>query len=215
MERIKGAIFDLDGTLFDSLWVWEEIDKRFLSVRGLEVPPDYSKAIGAMGFKETAEYTIRRFGLNETPDRLMNEWMDMARDIYAEEIKLKPQAEEFLLALKNRGIKLAIATSSSADLYVPALKNNGIYDLFSAITDTSETRGKDHPDIYFAAAKKMGLKANECVVFEDLPVALKSAHGGGFTTVAISDKHNISEVEEIKKFAAYYAQGFSDLIGLL
>lgn len=190
MEKIKGAIFDLDGTLFDSLWVWEEIDKRFLSRRGIEVPSWYSKAIGAMNFREAAEFTIKTFGLNETPELLMQEWMDMARSIYANEIKLKPMAKEFLFALKSKGIKLSIATSSTRDLYMPALIGNGVDELFTVIMDTSETKSKEFPDIYLKVAKFMGLDPSECVVFEDLPVALWSAKRGGFKTVAVYDRHS-------------------------
>ncbi len=194
MDGIKGAIFDLDGTLFDSLWVWDEIDKRFLFKRGFEVPPDYSEAISAMGFRRTAEYTIERFGLNETPDSLMEEWMDMSRDIYAHEVRLKPFAKDFLNMLYNKGIKLGIATSSTADLYMPALVNNGIDKMFSVIMDTSECRSKDFPDVYLAVAEKLRLLPSECVVFEDLPVAIKIASKEGFKTVAVMDKHCVSSV---------------------
>ena len=210
MDKIKGAIFDLDGTLFDSLWVWAEIDKRFLAKRGFEVPPDYQQAIAAMGFRLTAEYTIRRFGLDEMPEDLMNEWMDMSRDIYAHEIMLKPMAKEFLFKLYNKGVKLGVATSSSPDLYIPALKNNGVYELFSVLMDTSETRGKDFPDVYLAVAERMGLSPSECAVFEDLPIALRSAKSGGFKTVAIIEHY---EAEE--QFADYIIKGYDELIKLI
>lgn len=189
MNKIKGAIFDLDGTLFDSLWVWEEIDRRFLNKRGIEVPKDYSLAISAMSYENSAVYTIKRFGLSDTPDALMAEWMDMSREMYATEIKLKKGAKEFLLALKAKGIKLAVATSSTRELYEPALKNNGIYQLFDVIIDTKGKRGKEFPDVYIAAAEAMGLGPTECVVFEDLPIAILTAKNGGFKTVGIVDKH--------------------------
>ncbi|MCH5164035.1 MAG: HAD family phosphatase [Clostridiales bacterium] len=209
MDKIKGAIFDLDGTLFDSLWVWAEIDKRFLGKRGFDVPPDYQQAIAAMGFRLTAEYTIKRFGLDETPEDLMNEWMEMSRDIYAHEIKLKSKAKEFLIELHSKGIKLGVATSSSPDLYIPALKNNGVYELFSVLMDTSETRGKDYPDVYLASAERLSLSPSECVVFEDLPIALKSAKSGGFKTVAIFERDEESE------FADYVAKGYDELLKLI
>lgn len=211
MEAIKGAIFDLDGTLFDSLWVWEEIDKRFLHKRGLEVPLGYAEAIGAMNFRLSAEYTIRLFGLDETPEALMKEWMEMAHSIYANEIKLKPLAKEFLLELYRRGVKLGIATSSTQDLYMPALENNEITDLFSVIMDTTETRGKDFPDIYLAVAEKLKLAPSECVVFEDLPLAIKSAKSGGFKTVAVLDKHS----DSIGAHADYRAKGFDELLAMV
>lgn len=215
MDGIKGAIFDLDGTLFDSLWVWEEIDRRFLHKRGFDVPPDYSQAIGAMGFRKTAEYTIERFGLDESPEALMGEWMDMARDIYEREITLKKGAKEFLLLLRDSGISLAVATSSAPELYLPALKNNGIYDLFSVIMDTSETRSKAHPDIYLAVSDKLGISPDKCAVFEDLPVAIKAAKSGGFITVAVYDDHNKFAKEELKSISDFYIDGFDIIKNLI
>lgn len=200
MARIKGAIFDLDGTLFDSLWVWGEIDKRFLSGRGIDVPPDYAAAVSTMNFFRCAEYTIERFGLSETPDALVAEWLDMAKDVYAHEIGLKKGAAELLARLDKRGVKLAVATSSNRDLYLPALKNNGIFGLFDFIADTSDTRGKDFPDVYLKAAKGLGLAPGECLVFEDLPAALVSAKKGGFTTVGVSDRHMTPTSEQKKAF---------------
>lgn len=207
--EIDGAIFDIDGTLCDSLWVWKEIDKRFLNRRGFEVPPDYSKAIDAMNFRLTAEYTIERFKLDETPEALMNEWLDMARDIYAHEIGLKTGAKELLLSLKERGVKLGIATSSYEELYIPLLKNNGVFELFSAVMDTTMTRGKAFPDIYLAVADKMGVEPSRCVVFEDIPLGLKSAKEGGFKTVAVYDR--FGDYPEIHSLADKFIMSFDEL----
>ena len=87
MKQYKGAIFDLDGTLLDSMWVWDDIDVAFLKKRGLEVPPDYQEAITPLGFLEAARYTIRRFGFPETPEELIQEWHQMAVDAYTYEVK--------------------------------------------------------------------------------------------------------------------------------
>lgn len=212
MERIKGAIFDLDGTLLDSLWVWEKIDERFLSKRGFAVPPDYSETIGAMGFRMTAEYTIKRFGLRESPEEIMAEWMDMARDIYAREVELKPHAREFLDGLVARGIKLGVATSSTSELFLPALVRHGIRDMFCVISETKRTAGKESPDVYVEVARAMGFAPAQCVVFEDLPVAIRSAKSAGFFTVAVRDKHSRNLESGI---ADYFADGFEELIKLL
>lgn len=208
MGKIKGAIFDLDGTLFDSLWVWGEIDFRFLHSRGIEVPPDYAMAVSTMNFNRCAEYTIERFGLNESPDALMSEWLDMAMEIYANEIGLKKGASKLLSLLKSNGIKLAVATSSDKKLYLPALKNNHIYEFFDYIADTSDIRGKDFPDVYLKAAKGLGLEPSECVVFEDLPTAIVSAKKGGFTTVGVFDRH-MKPTSEQKKAFDYYVTDLS------
>ena len=87
--KIEGVIFDLDGTLLDSTWVWSQIDTDFLKKRGFEVPKEYSTAIMAMGIEEVAKYTIKRFLLQETKEDVIAEWDAMARDAYAHDVKLK------------------------------------------------------------------------------------------------------------------------------
>lgn len=128
--KIKGVIFDLDGTLIDSMWVWDQVDKDFLGARGFEVPLDYQKEIQALGFYETACYTIDRFGLKERPEDIMKEWNDMAEQTYHKEVKIKPYARELLVCLREQGIHLGVATASYASLFVECLKRNKVYDLF-------------------------------------------------------------------------------------
>ena len=113
LNEIKGAIFDLDGTLLDSSWVWDKVDVRFLGERGFEVPADYVDAISPLGAKRAAVYTIERFGLyDENPDEIVREWIEMAKQEYANEVICKPLAKEYLENLHRRGIKMAVATSS-------------------------------------------------------------------------------------------------------
>ena len=102
----KAIFFDLDGTLLDSMWVWDDIDVAFLKKRGLEVPPDYQEAITPLGFLEAARYTIRRFGFPETPEELIQEWHQMAVDAYTYEVELKDGAAAYLRYLKEKGIRL-------------------------------------------------------------------------------------------------------------
>ena len=103
---IKLFASDLDGTLLDSMRVWDDIDVAFLKKRGLEVPPDYQEAITPLGFLEAARYTIRRFGFPETPEELIQEWHQMAVDAYTYEVELKDGAAEYLRYLKEKGIRL-------------------------------------------------------------------------------------------------------------
>ena len=90
----KGAIFDLDGTLLDSMGVWDQVDVDFLAKRGIEVPDDYMQKVAAMQFRQIAEYTIARFGLSDTPEALMEEWDHMARVMYATVVEAKPYARD-------------------------------------------------------------------------------------------------------------------------
>lgn len=211
MVNLKGAIFDLDGTLLDSMDIWRKIDVDFLAKRGLAVPEDYVAAITPMGFQEAAEYTVRRFELDENPADIIKEWNAMSVDAYSTSITLKPYVKDYLLFLKKQGVKMAVATASHELLYIPALKNNGIYPLFDAFTTVNEVqRGKGFPDIYWKAAGKIGLLPCDCAVFEDIYAGLKGAKDGGFFTVGVYDRYSDYERDKIREVSDLYIQDFSD-----
>lgn len=213
MKNFKGAIFDLDGTLLDSMWVWKQIDVDFLGKRGLDVPRDYLEKITPMHFLQAAEYTIKRFSLPDTTDEIIAEWSDMALDAYRNTIGLKPHAKEYLLYLKEKDVKLSVATASNEQIYTPALKRNGIYDLFDAFTSSYEAaRGKGFPDVYELAAEKIGLDAEDCVVFEDIYAGIKGAKAGGFFAVGVEDVFASHERDKIIAEADLYIKDFSELI---
>lgn len=206
-----GGIFDLDGTVIDSMGVWRKIDVDFLGKRGLSVPEDYLKAITPLGFDAAAEYTIKRFHFTEKKEDIIEEWYHMAEYAYGHEVMCKPGAKEYLESIKKKGIRLAVATSSDQALYAPCLKNNGIYDLFDAFVQVKEvSRGKGFPDIYYEAAHRLGLKSKECVVFEDILAGVKGAKQGGFHTVGIYDENSFYEHEEMKKIADIFSVNWMD-----
>ena len=214
--KIEGVIFDLDGTLLDSTWVWSQIDTDFLKKRGFEVPKDYSTAIMAMGFEEVAKYTIKRFSLQETKEDVMAEWDAMAKDAYAHDVKLKNGAKELLLWLKQQDIKMAVATSNSASLFEPCLKNLGIYDFFHSFTETGDVkRGKEFPDVYLKVAEKMGVNPGNCFVFEDILPAVLGAKKGGFQTVLVREpKWNYAK-EDFDLICDYAVDEIDEAISLL
>ena len=131
----KGAIFDLDGTLLDSMGVWDQVDVDFLAKRGFEVPDDYMQKVAAMQFRQIAEYTIARFNLSDTPGELMEEWDHMARVMYSTVVEAKPHAREYLAMLKASGAKLSVATSLPPILREPAMRHVGIFDYFDEVVE--------------------------------------------------------------------------------
>lgn len=186
--KIKGAIFDLDGTILDSTWVWSKVDEDFLNGHGFEVPEDYSRAVSTMGFSEVAAYTIERFSLTASVEEVLAEWNRMAKDAYANEVELKPGTRELLQYLQKREIPAGIATSNSASLFEACLRNRGILDMFHSYTETGDVkRGKNFPDVYIKEAEKLGCRPEECVVFEDIIPALLAAKKGGFITVGVME----------------------------
>lgn len=213
MLNYKGAIFDLDGTLIDSMHVWKQIDIDFLGKRGLDVPDDYVEAIAAMGYMETAHYTIKRFDLNEKAEDIVNEWKEMAIDAYTNNIRIKAGVNEYLEFLKQNNVKMAIATASDLSLVIPVLKSNCIEEYFDNITTLSEVnRGKGFPDIYNLAAQRLGLEANECYVFEDIIQGIQGANMGGYTSIAVYDKWSEKDKEMLGNNAFKYIQDFYEMI---
>ena len=213
MIDVKGAIFDLDGTLLDSLSVWEQIDVSFLEKRGFTATRDYTMAVTPLGFNKAAEYTISRFGLKESIDEIVSEWNQMTEQAYACEVKLKPNAREYLQYLKTKNVRLAVATALHPQSIEAVLKSNGVYDYFESFTTLQEvSRGKEFPDIYLLAAQRLGLDPSECIVFEDILAAVKGAKSGGFTVCGVYDSHADHEWDEIVALADCSIKNFSEII---
>ncbi len=195
----KAAIFDLDGTLLDSMGVWDQIDAAFLAKRGITVPDDYMETVTAMQFREIARYTIDRFGLDDTEDGLMAEWDRMAHDAYTSVVQPKAHALDYLRYLKATGARLAVATTMPAGLRAPALGHAGMLDLFDAIVDVG--RGKEHPDIYLEAAARVGVPAHAATVFEDLLAGVQSAAGAGMHVWGVYDESSAQSWPAIQSIA--------------
>ncbi len=213
MKLIQGAIFDLDGTLLDSMWVWEYVDEEFLNRRGLPKEPDYLEKLGPMGFHRAAIYTKERFGLSESVEQIWEEWGCLAKSAYDNEVVLKPGAAEYLRRLKERGVRIGAATSNHEELFIGALKRCGVYDCFDAFTMTSEvSRGKEFPDVYLLCAERIGAKPSESAVFEDIAAGLRGAKSGGFYTVAVREPLSAPQEAEIRKLADQYINDFYDLL---
>ncbi|EOQ37362.1 HAD family hydrolase [Butyricicoccus pullicaecorum] len=213
LNDLTGFIFDLDGTLLDSLWVWSEVDEVFLSRRGLPLLPDYAQSIAHLGFADAARYTIDRFGLAETPEQLMQEWYDLARAAYRDRVPLKPHAEEFLHKLCAQGVHISAATSSEPELVLPCLDRLGITGLFDNITTIHEVNcDKSSPDIYLLAAERMQTAPNQCAVFEDILRGIQSAKSAGFYTVAVEEPASALDQTEIELTADRYIRSFAELL---
>lgn len=213
MFNFKGAIFDLDGTLIDSMGIWEEIDKKFLGKRNISIPNDYIEKINSMSFESVAQYTIERFKLNETKENLIEEWNEMAIYEYSNNIRLKPYVKEYLEKLRDNNIKIGLATSSPKSLYEPVLKNNNIYDYFQVLKSVDDVeRDKNYPDIYLKVAKDLELKPQECVGFEDVLVGVETMKRANFKVIGVYDKYSKYHMENIKKISDKFIYDFKELI---
>ena len=199
---MKAYIFDLDGTLFDSMDVWKDIDVKFLKKRGIDVPTDYMDIILSMSLVEIASYTVKRFNLPDSIEDVTKEWNAMAKYAYENKILMKPFSKEYLLSLYKSKAKLAVATGLPNELFIPALRNHGIYEMFQVHCSTNEVKhGKVNPEIFLFTAKKLGVSTHECVVFEDTLEAIKSAKSIGMTVYGVYDKASNSQWEQIKQIS--------------
>ena len=209
---LKAAIFDLDGTLLDSMGLWQEVDRTFFARRGIVMPPDYGSTIAPMGFPAAAAYTRRSFSLPETEEEIIAEWNALALDAYAHRVEEKPHAKDYLLRLGEKGIPIAAATASHREYWEPALRRCGLYPLFQSFTEIREvSRGKGFPDIYLEASRKLGVPAGQCAVFEDITAGVRGALEGGFYTVGVYDGHHSNEAE-LRAISHRYIRSFEELL---
>lgn len=216
MKNIKAAIFDLDGTLVDSMWVWEQIDIDYLTKKGHAVPLNLKDKINHLSFNQTAMYFKETFNIEDSLDTIMNDWHTMAYTHYSKNIVLKDGALEFLKKLKSKKIKIGLATSNSVPLLEATLKNNNIYSYFDSITTTSEvSRGKDHPDVYLLSASRLGVEPCDCAVFEDIVPAIIGAKAANMKTIAIYDKAAEHNKEELINLADKYIINYNEIIDLI
>lgn len=211
--NIKAAIFDLDGTLINSMSLWDQIDIDYLTSKNIPVPDDLNNEISHLSFNQVAVYFKERFKLKDSLDEIKNTWNTMAYNHYSSDITLKDGVVEFLDFLKKSNIKIGLATSNSTELLEASLKFNKIYDYFDAITITDEVSiGKHEPDVYLLAAKKLNVKPEECIVFEDILVAVKGAKKAGMKVIAVEDECSALDKDEIIKNSDEFINDFRALI---
>lgn len=210
---IKAAIFDLDGTLIDSMWVWDQIDIDYLTSRGFQVPNNLKDEINHLSFEQCATYFKKRFNINSSEKDMLKEWNNSAYNYYANIIPLKKGAREILNYLKGKGIKIGLVTSNNYSLINATLEHNKIKDYFETITTTGEvSNGKNKPDVYLLAANKLGVEPQNCIVFEDILEAVRGAKAANMKVVAVYDKAASYQRQTLEETADKYIMDYFELM---
>lgn len=213
LDGISAVIFDLDGTLVDSMWMWRQIDIDYLEMKSRAFPEDLQSCIEGMSFSETAEYFKERFGLEDSIEEIKAEWNRMAHDMYEHRVPFKPGAKDFLQRLKQQGIGIGIATSNSKELVETVMKALEAEELFDEIHTACEvSRGKPAPDIYLHVAKCLGANPEGCLVFEDIVNGILAGKAAGMKVCAVYDDFSADQDGEKRRLSDYYINSYEEIL---
>lgn len=209
MEIIKYAIFDADGTLMDSMHIWDTVDSAFLMMRGIK--PREEGILRKYGYLNGVEYIIKNYQLDMTVDEVRDDMMKILEYYYYNVATAKEGVRGFLQKLRENGVRCAVATATDRYLMEPALQRNGLLEYFDAVFTTKEVGiSKREPDIFNIA--RDFLKADEnTFIFEDAYYAIDTAKKAGYRVVAIEDYSAENERELIKEMSDYYIKDYSEM----
>lgn len=202
---IKGAIFDIDGVLLDSMGIWDDLGARYLQSIGKIPEEGLNKILFSMSMEQGADYLNEHYSLNKQTDEIVKGLGRMLETFYFDEVPGKPGSKELLEYLKEQNIKMAAATSSPREHVEKALSRNGLIGFIDRIFTTGEVGVSKHSsDIYNLAADFLGTKPEETLVFEDSLYALKTAKNAGYVSIGVYDSKGESDQTGLKNTADIY-----------
>lgn len=205
MPKIQAVIFDVDGVLFDSMWMWDELDEKYLRSLGLEMREETTKAVSKMSFEEAADYLRVEYRLDLTVEEIVGQIQDMVRNFYYQEVTLKAGVRRMLENLARRGIPAVIASASDLDMLEHALTRCQIRPMIKKVFTCSEVgAGKTRPDVFLAAAEYLGVQPEHCLIVEDSLHAIETAIQAGFVTAGVYDESSRLEQDDIRNQVTYY-----------
>lgn len=209
MEKIKYAIFDVDGTLMDSNHIWDTVASAFLMMNGIE--PQESNIFRKMGYFEGINLMIEKYGINMTFDEIKGHIENILEFYYSNVAVSKPGVKDFLKKLKDSGVKVTVATATDRKFVEIGLKRNGLLEYIDKIYTTKEVGKRKHfPDVFNACRDFMGADDN-LFVFEDALYAIETAKKAGYKVVCIEDYSNDEDKNKLKELADHYVTDYSQM----
>lgn len=208
--RLQGAIFDMDGTLVDSMHVWRTMCSRLLRELGADPEPDIDTQVCVMSSAQCAEYCKARYGLSQSVEEIIARTHGVMEAFYRTEAEAKPGVKELLSLLKIQGVGMYVATATDRPLAELALKRTGIFDCFQGVITCAEAgRSKDSPLIYEKALRRLQCRKEDAVVFEDALKAIRTAKAAGFRVAGVYDPAEADQAA-VKAESDYYISSFLD-----
>ena len=210
--RLQSAIFDMDGTLLDSMYIWDDLGPGLLRRQGIQPAPDLAEKLKVMTLRQGAAYCKEEYRLPQSVDGIVRDIEAQVEDFYRSQVEAKPGVKKFLSLLKMEGVWMYVATATDRHLAEAALRHAGIDGYFRGILTCAEVgQGKDSPEIFERAMRRLQSNKKDTVVFEDALHAIRTARDAGFRICGVYDASSEADQEAIRQLSEYYIRSFEEM----